>query len=123
MNRLTITASAAWLLLSLVGCAGTSTTPPAENPSAPATPENHTQKADDPIQELTSEGSHCFGTGVEAVAARLRAADAVERDNMQKQHDLDTKGVLMPYGYPFNVTDVQHNPNMTCYLVQSRGLH
>lgn len=123
MHRHAATALLVGLLPLAAACGNT----PAPEPE-PWTTETTTsaiklQKADDPIEELTGRGSHCFETGVEAVAARMRAAEVIQADNAQKQRALDIKGELMPAGYPYNVTDVERRPNgTTCYIVQSSGL-
>ncbi|MBU8814040.1 hypothetical protein KL953_34840 [Mycolicibacterium goodii] len=116
------------LLVGLIPLAAACGNTPAPAPE-PWTTETSTaaavtlQKADDPIEELTGRGSHCFETGVEAVAARMRAAEVIHADNAQKQRALDTEGELMPAGYPYNVTDVERKPNgTTCYIVQSSAL-
>ncbi|GAT02577.1 uncharacterized protein RMCFA_2689 [Mycolicibacterium fortuitum subsp. acetamidolyticum] len=115
------------LLVGLIPLAAACGNTPAPAPepwtTETTTPAIKLQKADDPIEELTGRGSHCFETGVEAVAARMRAAEVIQADNAQKQRALDTKGELMPAGYPYTVTDVERKPNgTTCYIVQSSAL-
>jgi hypothetical protein len=78
------------------------------------------QKANAPIKELTNGGEHCFATGVEAVAAQLRAKASVDEQNRQALEKFNATGELMPYGSPFTVTDVDENG--TCYRIQARPL-
>lgn len=105
------------------GSASPSEPPPSTDAAAiaPVATFKH-QRADEPIENLVASGSHCFDASAEAVAAQLRAAAWVEKDNAEKRRALDEKGILMPYGYPFYVGDVERTDNETCYIVDDSGL-
>ncbi|WP_195168532.1 hypothetical protein [Mycobacteroides abscessus] len=73
------------------------------------------QHANAPISDLTTSGEHCFDDGTEAVAAQLRAAAAIAKENTEARDKYDRTGEKMPYGYPRTISDVQDNG--TCYTV------
>lgn len=104
----------------LTGCSSQTTPPPAApaEPSStsrqPWEPIQH-QHANAPIGDLMASGEHCFDTGTEAVAAQLRAAAAITKDNAEVRDKYDRTGEKMPYGYPHTLSDVTDNG--TCYTV------
>lgn len=80
-------------------------------------PDPKLQTANAPLQDLLAVGEHCFATGVEAVAAQLRAASAdakadAEDDARQARGELRKKG---------RDTTVVHDveDNATCYTVKT----
>ena len=77
----------------------------------PDKPAKAIQEVDAPISQLISAGEHCFNDAVHAVAAQLRAARAIDRDNAGAQRHYDQTGELMPV--PTQVSEVSSN----CYTV------
>jgi hypothetical protein len=98
----------------LTACEAESDSPPA--PQAVLTLDKSApkvQQVDAPIYELVESGEHCFSSAVDAVAAQLRAARAIDRDNAEEQRHHDQTGELLRAGFPTQVTEVSKN----CYSV------
>lgn len=84
---------------------------------APSPPGSNLQTANAPLKDLLEVGKHCFATGVEAVAAQLRAAAAdakadAEDDARQARGEMRSTG---------RDTHVVHEveDNGTCYWVKT----
>ncbi|MCV7286079.1 hypothetical protein H7J87_12125 [Mycolicibacterium wolinskyi] len=81
------------------------------------------ERADGPIEQLTTLGGHCFETATEADTARRRAADVVASGNAAQRDRLDRTGELVDYGRPHSVTDIRPNAGGgSCYRVVAQTL-
>lgn len=82
-------------------------------------PGQNLQTANAPLKDLLTVGKHCFATGVEAVAAQLRAASAdakadAEDDARQARGEMRLTGRDTTI-----VNDVEDNG--TCYWVRTNS--
>lgn len=108
--------------LLVAGCMGSSeeTTSTATSSISIDSPGSRLESANEPLQDLLAVGRHCFATGVEAVAAQLRAASAdakadAEDDARQARGEMRKSGV--------DATIVEEvEDNGTCYWVRTNSL-
>lgn len=104
------------------GCASDASTAAASSTAvaASANPTGQFETANQPLVELLRHGEHCFATGVEAVAAQLRAAAAdakADADDDARQ----ARGELRATSTDYNIVeDVEDNG--TCYWVRTNSL-
>ncbi|MGL5441235.1 MAG: hypothetical protein ACRDDJ_02035 [[Mycobacterium] stephanolepidis] len=108
---------AAVVMAAVAGC-GSKPVPSSPPPSLDA-PKSY-DEVNAPVAVLTEPRQHCFRTGVEAVAAQLRAAWFVERDTAATKAEYERAGRLLPSGFPLTVGEVEDYG--TCYVVRHHGL-
>ncbi|MFV8169728.1 hypothetical protein [Mycobacterium sp. DBP42] len=108
--------------LLVAGCTGSSeeTTSTATSSISIDSPGSGLETANAPLRDLLTVGEHCFATGVEAVAAQLRAASAdakadAEDDARQARGEMRKTGVEATI-----VEEVEDNG--TCYWVRTNSL-
>lgn len=96
---------------------GTATSPASSAASVVAGRQFETANA--PIKELLRHGEHCFATGVEAVAAQLRAA-AADAKNDADDDDRQARGELRLASRDYTIVeDVEDNG--ACYWVRTNS--
>lgn len=78
---------------------------------------NHLQTANAPLKDLLTVGKHCFATGVEAVAAQLRAAAADAKADAEDDAR-QARGEMRLTGRDTHVV-YEVEDNGTCYWVKT----
>lgn len=82
-------------------------------------PGNKLQAANAPLHDLLTPGAHCFATGVEAVAAQLRAASADAKADAEDDAR-EARGVLRKTRRDATIVEDVEDDG-TCYSVTTNS--